>query len=385
MPDPYHLTKEKNLFIEQLRGIAVLLVVIYHYTNRIPAVYMGSDTPPLVEFFSGKIGVYIFFVISGYLIAKTIKNSQTLGEFYAKRISRIWPLFLLANTFVLVWLISFPTPVVPDGPKGFDVTDRTFWDYLGTSFFLEDFGFNWLDGVFWSILVELKFYLFVGIFALLFKQRYIEAFSWFAIILAMTDLFILITLGGDEYTLYNKLLHGVIIAQYLPFFAVGMLLFQRNINMVFGICCILVCSQFLYAASLNPDFEVMDTVEFIAIFTLFLIFDKLACKGHLTRLAGEYSYSIYLFHQVVGLSIILMLTPHIGINSAIVVAFVFVMAVSVTGSKLVEWRFRRPLTGILIRAFGYIGLNGQRAVLELKDETDAQEPSSAKTIPAKGV
>lgn len=384
MNESYNLTQEKNLFIEQMRGIAVLLVLVYHFTNRIPAMYMGSDTPPDLEFFTGKIGVYVFFVISGYLIAKTIRNSQTLGEFYAKRLSRIWPLFLLANTFIFIWLQFFETPVVPEGLKDFDVNGRTVWDYIGTSFFLEDLGFHWLDGVFWSILVELKYYLFVGIFALLFKNRYIEAFSWFAIILAVVDFLIFITHGENYYTPYNRILHGVFISQYLPFFAMGMLLFHRRINLVFGICMTLASAQFIYAASLNPDFEVLGTVKFLTVFALFLIFDRLACKGQLTRLAGEYSYSIYLFHQVVGLSVIMMLIPYVGINAAIVIAFAFIIAVSVLGSKLVEWRFRRTLTGLMIKAFGYIGLDGKRAALDLKDEYDATSPAT-KTIPAKGV
>lgn len=87
--------------IDGLRAIAVLSVVAFH---AFPSAMPG-----------GFIGVDIFFVISGYLISgiirKGLKDGKfSYGDFYARRIRRIFPaLFLvLTTTAVLGWLFLFP-------------------------------------------------------------------------------------------------------------------------------------------------------------------------------------------------------------------------------------------------------------------------------------
>ena len=68
-----------RLDIQGLRGLSILLVVLFHLE---------------INFFSGGfIGVDIFFVISGYLITKQIvkslsNNSFSLFEFYIRRLRR---------------------------------------------------------------------------------------------------------------------------------------------------------------------------------------------------------------------------------------------------------------------------------------------------------
>src|SRR5213083_337904 len=84
--------------IDGLRAIAVLSVVCYHaFPKWMPG---------------GFIGVDIFFVISGYLISTIIFGSLggkgfSYGEFYARRIRRIFPalVVVMAATFAFGWYI----------------------------------------------------------------------------------------------------------------------------------------------------------------------------------------------------------------------------------------------------------------------------------------
>jgi len=84
--------------IDGLRAIAVLAVVAFHaFPTWVPG---------------GFIGVDVFFVISGYLISAIIfenldKNTFSIGEFYLRRIRRIFPalILVLAAGYALGWFI----------------------------------------------------------------------------------------------------------------------------------------------------------------------------------------------------------------------------------------------------------------------------------------
>lgn len=88
--------------LDGLRGIAILLVMVHRLYPR-----DGGSTPWPIE--AGWIGVDLFFVISGFLIAgiliDTRKDPNYFRNFYARRVLRIFPLFYL---LVGGMLIAFP-------------------------------------------------------------------------------------------------------------------------------------------------------------------------------------------------------------------------------------------------------------------------------------
>ena len=99
MPDLARLSYRPD--IDGLRGIAVLSVVGYHaFPSRVRGGFAGVD---------------VFFVISGYLISSIILSSLarqrfSLGEFYMRRIRRIFPalLLVLAACTIAGWFTLMP-------------------------------------------------------------------------------------------------------------------------------------------------------------------------------------------------------------------------------------------------------------------------------------
>jgi peptidoglycan/LPS O-acetylase OafA/YrhL len=91
---------------DYLRGIAVLLVMLFHASHDIQAFPMAQ----CVSF--GWAGVDLFFVLSGFLISGILLDTRDqkryFVNFYARRILRIWPLYfaLLAVMFLAVPVVA---------------------------------------------------------------------------------------------------------------------------------------------------------------------------------------------------------------------------------------------------------------------------------------
>lgn len=356
---------QKNANIEIWRGIAVFIVVYFHFSARLEPASLNSSAHPIVLNHIGKLGVYIFFVISGYLIAMSLETSKSLADFYSKRISRIWPLFILANISIFVFLMFVPAPVDNVGPITFNTKSANVFDLIGTSFFLKDLGFRWVDGVYWSILVELKFYFFAGIFAWLFGPRYIRLFAIAAILIWLVDFSVIVYSSEGRLTIaghgtlrsFTMVYHALFIPHYLPFFALGMLMFRGKLDglsSALAACCVITG---LVAIDEDQIFSLRPNAIFLALLASALAIDTLLLRNRVFLWLGTYSYSLYLFHQMIGLSLISRFVPHMGIDLAIVAALGIICLISYGASQLVEWRFRRPCADLIMMVMRPLGLD----------------------------
>jgi len=155
------MTKNRRFDIDTLRGISVISVIIFHINSSI--------------FPNGYLGVDLFFVISGYVITKSILKSLknktfSFSGFYLKRARRILPALL----FVLLISISIAIIILLTADL------KRFSESLISSLgFVSNFYF-WLTGGYfstndqlkpllhlWSLSVEEQFYLFFPIFIFL--------------------------------------------------------------------------------------------------------------------------------------------------------------------------------------------------------------------------
>ena len=148
--------------IDGLRGLAILLVVIYHYglDYRGAGLFSHMTVKSLLQM--GWMGVDLFFVISGFLITSILLDTRDrpgyLKNFIMRRFLRIWPLYYL-NLVVLIVV----APRFMPSPELTSVVDKQawFWSYGANWLFALEGGFNSTAcGYFWSLAVEEQFYVF---------------------------------------------------------------------------------------------------------------------------------------------------------------------------------------------------------------------------------
>lgn len=150
-------------FLDGLRGIAILWVFLFHAYARWPQMPYGlhfADLPLIKE---GWLGVYLFFLISGYVILMTLERCTTAWSFLHRRWLRLFPGMLICS--VLIYASSPWMPERPAGQPGLLqlVPGLTF---VSPEWWSKILGRPTpaLEGAFWSIFVEFKFYVFAAVF-----------------------------------------------------------------------------------------------------------------------------------------------------------------------------------------------------------------------------
>ncbi len=97
-------------YLDRLRAVAVIGVLVVHTSQFAFANLMGSDSASLAIFTllsSGRFGVEVFFLLSGFLLSylyETPGKQKTNKQFFLARFFRIWPLWII---FSVVWSLIF--------------------------------------------------------------------------------------------------------------------------------------------------------------------------------------------------------------------------------------------------------------------------------------
>lgn len=168
--------------LDVLRGVAVLIVMLYHITDLVPRLHLK----PIFGF--GYAGVDLFFVLSGFLITGILVRSKDskryFTNFYARRALRIWPLYYLLLFFTFILL-----PVVHPSLKVSIFKLCQPWQAF--PFFLQNLtlkrqAFDTLR-VTWSLAIEEQFYLVWPVIVWLAPRRMLKP-------LALSGLFLSIAL-----------------------------------------------------------------------------------------------------------------------------------------------------------------------------------------------
>jgi peptidoglycan/LPS O-acetylase OafA/YrhL len=173
--------KGRFTFIDGLRGLAAMAVVLFHALRGNHIDFVSTDVVGLVV--AGEAGVVIFFVISGFVIMHSLYNYQVdlsgVWRFVVRRSIRLDPPYWVAIGLVLSFS-AIANTVVP-GRVGQDYTlDQAAVHLL---YLQEILGYLHINPVFWTLCYEIQFYIVLALIlasrsVALFVLLYLASLAW---------------------------------------------------------------------------------------------------------------------------------------------------------------------------------------------------------------
>jgi len=295
--------------LDGLRGIAIIMVIAFHYFNY----------ASLFSF--GWMGVDLFFVLSGYLITggllTTINHPGYFRNFYRNRILRIFPLYFFTLTVFYITICFFVAPAAQ--------TSLTFYFAHWKAYFL--FFVNWTFirygmpsaaflNHFWTLSIEEQFYLFWPLFIfLLTRTKHLRTTLIFLFLFVLTCrslCFYFNGRSGNAFTYYTNTFFRM---DALILGALLSLLHRQNTSippkpfalLFIGSAGTLICAFAIFHIpfdAMNPFYQTVG-YSIVAIFAACLIhmavkypqkFPAVLLANTALRFVGRISYGLYVFH-----------------------------------------------------------------------------------------
>lgn len=327
-------TPKRLLELDALRGITVLLVVIFHLTMN------DGQIRHWTKF--GVTGVDLFFVISGFVILLTLERINHWQDFVISRFSRLYPTYWFCVTFTTVLVIL--KHIVLKEPLGGLPTQ-----YLANmTMFQSYFRMANIDGPYWTMTIEMLFYLFMFAIFLLKKLDKIEFIGSITLIPVIAYHLLLNT----KYQPLHQTIGNLIpLINHFPLFLSGIIFYRivsrkatfiRYLIIVF--CFNLQYVLFFDGGSSNLFISHTDYGFMLAFYlTIFILYanDNLNfIVNDFTLFFGKISYGLYLIHQFLGVEVIIpVFTKYFHANflvSAILIAFPSVVVIAFLINKYIE-------------------------------------------------
>lgn len=355
--------------LDSFRFLAIGSVLLYHFTIE----WQGHT--PYGNYFGdlfkyGYLGVEFFFVISGFVISYTLESTDSLGSFWKNRFIRLFPPLLACTviTYGIACLLDdqqlFPNAhtLKNFGPT-FTLTNPSIWSALTHT------RFAWINGSYWSLWVEIQFYVLASVIYFWNKGHF------FRNILLVTMILSIIKYIPPYFLNRSMPLSGGMIDflkgwvfvnaafnidYYILWFTLGIIFHHMYkggrprlfIMLLTGIVLIQLYSDRLYAGRIFPI-----RIFQLIIITLFvlLIYKKSwlsFLNNSLFRRIGLISYSIYLIHEVVGTLLLNKYGAYLGrwAPFSLVLVIVLIIVFAEVSYRFYEKRTSRFLKRWLYRS-----------------------------------
>lgn len=338
--------------LDYLRFVAALMVVAYHYLVYGPVHgLIDGDVSVLSNVAKyGYLGVDLFFIISGFVIMNSARN-RSAREFAIARATRLYPAFWLALAITSVGLVLLGERI--------DMTVSIPQFVANLTMAPTVFGQTPVDGVYWTLLLELKFYFLVFVALLLGQGRRIGSLMpyWAMLMLLLTAI-------DPDFSRALPFAGG-----FFAYFATGAILAEMRHRGRAGVANIagLACSTAVAVFhSLHYSDRVTDAVGLPLSHAVVMVcvlgwtagvaclliprFAALDLPG--AKAAGRITYPLYLIHAVLGYIVLSFLTNIYNVWVSCLLAAIFALTVSTAVNKVeswpawrrfFEWAIRNPL------------------------------------------
>ena len=292
--------------IDLFRFIAALGVVLFHYLFRGWALgdnRCNINFNEIGHFFKyGYLGVDLFFIISGFVIVLSIKHNS-ISKFVISRLSRLYPIYWICVFLTFLAIKLYGSPQYHATLKQLFFNMSMFQNYMGVK--------N-IDGVYWTLFVEMKFYIFIiGTYLILKKNLKITIdqliFFW---------LFISLIYIPFNDLLVFKILNYFLILTWSSYFIAGIIFYQiykRGLSYKYLILISIAFALSIYhsfiktihlESTYNTSFSPI--VAGIVIFVFYILMllvttNKMkSINSHKLIKLGMLTYPLYLIHQNIG-------------------------------------------------------------------------------------
>jgi peptidoglycan/LPS O-acetylase OafA/YrhL len=353
--------------IDGLRGVAILLVMGYHYFYYDASpVHPGSNLFPFGSTFGwipifqyGYMGVYLFFIVSGFVIAMTLEKCATPWEFAVRRFARIWP------TLAVCSVVTYTVVVFSGSPFSIQ-NEQTLANFLPSLTLTPNIVWSGafpkadlIDGVYWTLLAEVRFYaMALAMYWLVSKNNLGRNLLIFTFVNILVRAALERLVPGS-----NKIYTGALIPDFLPWFVAGVVFYDLHERRIAAKTAVIYLALMYAVIVRTSTFGVslgrIPLIESAGALLFFLIF-WLVCSGSsLVDLfkarwlvfVGVCSYSIYLLHYSVGMvmisSISHQLNVYVQVSLTLMVA-VFMVGAGYLSFLLVETPTRNVVSAALL-------------------------------------
>ncbi len=343
--------------LDLARLAAALSVVVFHFAGRsswawdqpIEQVFPGLSA--VTKY--GALGVYFFFMISGFVILMSAWG-RTPAQFAASRISRLYPAYWFA--VLVTGALLFVDRSIHIGGD---------WDRVGVTgvianltMFQTALGIPHVEGVYWTLWVELKFYILLGLLMLLkptARQLVLFTVAW-------------PLAGAIARVAGEPLLIEVLQPDYAPYFGIGMALYLLHregrsliatgalaLNTVLAVglakTSVLPFYQGIAGVTLSPTVVAVLLVAMVGLLAAITL-TRLASVGwRWLTVAGALTYPLYLLHEVWGWELIRFLSPAVPKYLTVGITIVAALVVAYLVHRFIERPFAAPFRRLLERAF----------------------------------
>ncbi len=324
--------------LDLLRFLAVAAVILFHYGFRGAAAdgFTEVSLPDLVPVAKyGYLGVQLFFIISGFVIAYSAEG-RTASAFAIARVSRIYPGFVLCMTLTFLVTLAIGAPRLQAGITQWLANLLILSPALKQPF---------MDGAYWSIVYELTFYgwVFLLVLAGLFRRE-IETivFAWLSISIV------------NETILHSGLVLRLFLTDQSAFFCAGLVLYEifrgrrdRTIMLLLGLSTVTAISQAFtgadwlrghYHTEFNNWVIAAVCVASIGAVALAMNIRRVPLPAGIILAIGGLTYPLYLLHQHIGY---MLLNRFQGVASAPVLIASTAIAIT-AASLLIWWLIEKP-------------------------------------------